>query len=364
MTIKSTTDAALFGYCDTDPYVFDGKIVNIGDMGGKNDHIEAQNFKNAMKEMQSDGQMTRVKREIGDDGKWYNKEYHLFGYPCITYTNVPGFEFEDQEKSRSVFFQPRIDNNTAVRIFKDLNRMKNTRTTEIIQEWKDKIPDIKKMLIALRARMEYVEIYNPYSAFMEKYLGSSKYMKRDVDKYDGILRVITSINGYRRPLVNDERTLLTTKEDIEIFVDILERYHQSITSNLAPGAADLLQELRDHDNDWDLYETGITINDYLYKSTNPAAKGSLRRYFSELNSEGYMKVVAKEGQSNVYALTSVDNSNIKDEIKLSESDKKVLLFNYGDEAFDIVNGYRSSRKIFEQQPTEPYWNDFLPERKA
>jgi hypothetical protein len=359
MTIKSTTDAALFGYCDTNPNIFDGKIVNIGDMGGKNDHEEAQQFKNAMKEMQSDGFMARVKREIGDDGKWYNKIYELFGYPCLTYTNVPGFDFEDQEKSRSVFFQPRIDNDEAVSIFKQLNRMKGTRTEEILNEWKAKIPDIKKMLITLRARMEYVNIYNPYNTFMKKYLGSSKYFKRDVDKYDGILRVITAINGYRRPLVND--TLLTTKEDIVIFIDLLNRYHESITSNLSPGAADLLQELRDHDNDWDLYETGITVTDYMYKSVTNLGKHSVQTYFGELNAAGYIKVIDKEGRSNVYALQSTSINGIKNEIELSKSDMKVLLFNYGDEALEITQRYDIPLDIFKRNESEPYWNDFLPE---
>jgi hypothetical protein len=361
MTIKSTTDAALYGYCDTNPYIFDGKIVNIGDMGGKNNHEESQNFKDAMKELQSDGYMARVKREAGADGKWENKVYELFGKPCLTYTNVPGFEFEDQEKSRSIFYQPRVDNDEAVAKFKQLSRMKGTPTEEILNEWKAKIPDIQKMVIALRARLEYVHIYNPYDDFMRKYLGQSKYFKRDVDKYDGILRVITAINGYRRPLVNN--TLLTTKQDIEVFIDILERYHDSITSNLAPGAADLLQELKDHDNDWDLYETGITINDYMYKSVSNLHKTTLRRYFSELNTEGYLKVIAKEGQSNVYALQTAGDSTIKSKIELSESDKKVIDFNYGDEAYTILSSYISPLDIYEQQPTKPFWNDFLPEDK-
>ena len=116
--------------------------------------------------------------------------------------------------------------------------MKGTPTEALLKVKQAKILDIKKMLIALRRNMEFTNIYNPYNDFMDKYLGQSKYFKRDVDKYDGILRIITAINGYKRETVND--TLLTTKEDIVMFIDILERYHQSITSNLSPGAADIL----------------------------------------------------------------------------------------------------------------------------
>ena len=370
VTIKSMTDAALYGYCDTNPYYFDGKIVNIGDMGGKNDHIEAQNFKNAMKEMQSEGYMARNKQVPKPDGGYENRIYELFGYPCLSYTNVPGFEFEDQEKSRSIFYQPRVDNDEAVMIFKTLSRMKGTPTTKLLEEKRAKVNDIKKMVLALRNRMDKVNIYNPYNQFIRDFLGSSKYFKRDVDKYDGILRVITAVNGYRRPLVND--TLLTTKEDISIFIDILGRYHKSITSNLTPGAVEVLQDLYDHADEWDLYESlkedgspnGITIGDYQHRATTKFGKSTLGNYFRELNAEGLVKTTGKEGQSNLYILVGTNVSVDKDEIELSESDKKMLEFNFGVEAYDVLSSYTSPVNIFMEQPSEPYWNDMLPENKS
>lgn len=363
MTVKSTTDAALFGFCDTDPYIFDGKIVNIGDMGGKNDHEEAQNFKNAMKELQSDGYMSRIKRDPDVlNGGWINKTYELFGNPCITYTNVPGYEFEDQEKSRSIFYQPRTDNDEAVMVFKTLSRMKGTPTADILKREQKKILDIKKMLIALRRNMEFTHIYNPYNDFVRKYLGKSKYFKRDVDKYDGILRIITAINGYRRPLVND--TLLTTKEDIVMFLDILERYHESIRSNLSPGAADILQELNDHAESWDLYESGLTVGDYLYKTTNAPAKKSVQKYFRELNQEGYIKAVGKDGNANIYVLVNASGDSLKDEIELSELDKKILKFNYDyDAAMNILTTHAIPLDIFSTSIPEPVWNDYLPKKE-
>jgi hypothetical protein len=361
MTIKSTTEAALFGYCQEDPYQFDGKIVNIGDMGGKNDHKESMDFKNAIKEMQSDGYMARVKQvKDPETGDFKNQIFELYGKPCLTYTNVPGFDFEDQEKSRSIFYQPRVDNDRAVSKFKQLSRMKNTPTETKLNEYKAKIPDIKKMLIALRARMEFVDIYNPYNSFIEKYLGESKYFKRDVDKYDGILRVITSINGYRRPLVNDGRTLLTTKEDISIFIDLLERYHESITSNLSPGAADLLNELREKANDWDLYEGEISVNDYIHKSSRGLHKKTAQQYFRELNMEGYIKVSYQENRANFYKLQSATDGFNKNEIKLSDADKKVIAFNFGDEVYDVLDTYTPSLEILIDNEDKPFWNDYLP----
>lgn len=294
LQMKSSTMAAVYAMSERDPYYFDGKIVNMGDMGGSSDHEEAEEFKNIMKEMQSDGYVKRIKMVKGDDGEQIPKDFELFGKPCLTYTNVPGFEYDDQEKSRSVFFQPRVDNDKAVSVFKRLHDMKGTKTEETINQYKERVPEIQKMLLALRDRMETIRIENPYGDFLDVYLADSKYFKRDVDKFKGILKIVTAINGYKRPRVDN--TLFTTKEDIKIFIDILQRYRESITANLTPGASDLLQELRDNAEQWDLYEDGISVNDYMYKSRNNLAKNSARRYFSELNAASYLKVIDTAGR--------------------------------------------------------------------
>ena len=330
-------------------------------MGGKNDHEEAQNFKNAMKEMQTDGYMRREKQVPDPELGHVTKIYELYGKPCLSYTNVPGFDFEDQEKSRSIFYQPRTDNDKAVMVFKSLSRMKGTPTTQLLVQEQSKIQNIQKMLIALRTRMDTVNIYNPYNEFMEKYLGSSKYFKRDVDKYDGILRVITAINGYKRPIIND--TLFTTKEDIFMFIDILENYHRSITSNLSPGASNILEDLIVNANKWDLYEEGITVGDYSYNTKLSLSKQSIKNYFGELNREGYIKTADKRGQSYVYVLVDVDNSELKSEIELSELDMKILMYNYDHQCvLDMLDGYTTPLNIFSTPKPEPIWNDYLPVR--
>jgi hypothetical protein len=367
ITIKSTTDAALFGFCDDNPYYFDGKIVNIGDMGGKDDHEEAQNFKNAMKELQSDGYMARIKQVPRADGGFENHTYELYGYPCLTYTNVPGHDFDDQEQSRSIFLTPRMDNNQSYMVFKRLNKQKNTKSSRLIQSHRNNISVIKNMVLALRERMKEVEIYNPYWSFIEQFLSSTRFIKRDVDKYDGILRVITCLNGYNREIYQDKdgnKTLFTTKDDISIFMDLLERYYESITVNLSPAASDLLDDLRKHEDLWELNGDGMTINEYIENSETKLSKQSIRQYFRELNNQSLVKVINKVQNSNVYVLSDMDESLMKREVELNDLDVRVLEFNYNINDLSIYEGgvpLDTPLGNVLSNPNAPLWNRYLPE---
>lgn len=368
--VKTLTDAALFAFCDIDVYYLDGMIVDLGDMGGIKDHEEAENFKNAMKEMQTDGYLARIKQVPKPDGGYENQKYELKGYPCITYTSVPGHDFDDQEQSRSIFLTPRDDNRKSYRFFKQLNKQKGTPSAKLIEEHQESIPIIKKMVLALRHRMENVNIYNPYWGFIDTFLDKTKYFKRDLDKYDGILRVITCINGYNRKLHEHDgyKTLFTTKEDITIFTDLLERYYESININLSPGASDILDILRKHDDQWNLYDKGTSVNEFIDICENEdikvsMAKRSVQRYFSELNTAGLLKVIDKVSRSNVYVLNTTIDVKLDRTIELSKEDIEILEFNYG---IDNLDDYEVD--VSEYVPInscrdkiQPFWNKFLPE---
>ena len=367
MNMKSSTMAAVYAMADKDPYHFDGKIVNMGDLGGSSDHEEAEEFKNIMKEMQSDGYVKRIKMVKGEDGEQIPKEFELYGNPCITFTSVPGHDFDDQEMSRSIMITPRDDNNMAVGKYKHLARSKNNRSARNIQEYKDKVPTIQNMVLALRDRMDGVEIYNPYASFMDHFLAKTKYFKRDVDKYDGILRVITALNGYHRNMYEDSfgKTLFTTKNDIYYFLDLLSRYHESIATNLSPAAADVLTILRDNAEEWDLYEEGITANDFMFNTNTNLSKRSVQQYFSEMNASGALRVSGKDGRSNVYILVDTNFSGFKDKVELSVDDIQMLEYNYG---LDNLSEYETEKNYFPPETVwetakAPFWNKFLPENR-
>lgn len=362
LRMKSATMAATYAMAETDPYYFDKKIVYIGDMGGASDHEEAEAFKNLIKELQTDGEVKRVKMVKGEDGEQIPKFFELYGYPCLTYTNVPGHDFDGQELSRSVLLTPRSDNDMAVSAMKHLYSMKSGPSFENIQYFRDRIPVIRNMVIALRQRMQYTEIINPYHDFINTFLNSSKYFKRDFDKFNGILKVITAINGYNRELINDN-VLFTTTEDIMLFLEILERYHESITSNLSPNAADLIKEMRENADKWDLYddETGYTVNDYMARSKYQFAKNSFQRYFSELNASGMIKVVGKEGRQSLYCLIDTSFGVQETDIKMSDFDQKMLEYNYGINCDRLRNlGGDTLPGGLKNVSDPPVWEDLLP----
>lgn len=366
---KSATEAALFAFSDDNPWFFDGLVVNIGDMGGKNDHDEAQAFKNAMKELQSDGKLKRIKQVKDDEGNFINREYELFGFPCLTYTNVPGFTPDGQEQSRSIILTPRTDNDEAFIYFKRIMKQKGTLNAVNIEKARESIPVIQKMILALRERMNDIEIYNPYWDFIEKFLGESKYLKRDIDKYDGILRAITAINGYNRELIDigGYKTLFTTKEDIRLFIDLLSRYHESITRNLSPGASDVLDDLRRRaiDEPEQYIERGITVNDYSAITHLNLTKKTLSTYFSELNGAGVIKVISSESRKNYYGIVDIAAEVMNIEIELSEMDRIELIDAYG---FEDLSMFEVDSKISIldtlEGVKEPVWNKLLSKAVA
>jgi len=362
LRMKSATEAATYAFAEKDPWFFDKKIVYIGDMGGAADHEEAEKFKNLIKELQTDGEVKRVKQVKGEDGEWDNKFFELYGYPCLTYTNVPGHEFDGQELSRSIMVSPRSDNDRAVSAMKHLYSMKSGPSFENIQFFRGRIPIIRDMVIALRQRMQHTEIINPYHEFINAFLNKSKFFKRDFDKYNGILRVITAINGYNRELINE--VLFTTVEDIVLFLELLERYHESITANLSPNAADIIREMRENADKWDLYdeESGHTVNDYMARSGYQFAKRSFQQYFSELNANGLIKTAGKEGKQNLYVLVDTSLGVDETDIKMSEFDQKMLTYNYGIDCNKLRElGGSSLQGGLKKVSDPPVWDDLLPQ---
>jgi hypothetical protein len=79
--------------------------------------------------------------------------------------------------SRSTQVTPRSDNDMAVSAMKHLYSMKSGPSFDNIQYFRDRIPVIRNMVIALKQRMQHTEIINPYHEFMNKFLGSSKFFK-------------------------------------------------------------------------------------------------------------------------------------------------------------------------------------------
>jgi hypothetical protein len=152
-------------------------------------------------------------------------------------------------------------------------------------------------------------------------------------------------------------------EDIQLFLELLERYHESITANLSPNAADLIKEMRENAGKWDLFddEFGYSVNDYMARSTYQFAKRSFQQYFSELNAAGLLKVVGKDGKQNLYCLNDTSIGVDKSEIKMSEFDQKMLTYNYGIDCEKLRTlGGSYLPGSLKKCSDPPVWDDLLP----
>ena len=269
----------------------------------------------------------------------------------MTYTTVPNYSFDSQELSRSFIFTPRTDNRAVFNARKSYLELKGGKTEQIYQSMLKFKIDIQKMVLGLRYKFADINIVNPYSDAVLNLIGASEYYKRDYDKYNGILKVITAFNSSNREIheINGEKVIFTNPEDLQYFVTLLRPYMTSITRNLSKKAAELLDDIVENSDDW-IYQPdsaykfdsgddfGFTINDYIENGHVNIAKRSLYRYFTELNQEGFLKVVGKHGKSNMYALVeNVDEVHQNEMLVLSDKAKRRLDFEYPSEIVEYIS---------------------------
>lgn len=365
---KGSNSSTTFNRAKDDPYYYQHCIVNFGDLGGKNSQDFIMEAKNILKELQSDGFVQKPLNIPSKDEGWILIDLVLYGNPCLTYTTVPGFEFDDQEMSRSIFITPRTDNRKVFNAWKKIKELKFGRTYEQLQVFEKDMGIVQYIVYLLRERMEKLTIINPYTQSIIDFLGKSDYFKRDFDKYNGILKTITAFNSYNRQTfeINGEEVVFTSLNDIQIFISLLAMYHESISINISPKSAEILNDIRDHWANWTdrnkISELGVTTNDYFELGHCNLTKRSIRTYFGELNNAGFLRVVGKESNSNIYSLTGLcakDNRNL---LKLDEEAKELIRWELGEPALSFIECDVATDKlsIAWQDPSvpRPPWEEY------
>lgn len=368
---KSITEAAMFNRAKDDPYYYDGCIVNYGDMGGRNSQDFIIEAKNLLKELQSDGFINKPLNIPGDEG-WNVMDITLYGYPCLTYTTVPGFEFDDQEMSRSIFITPRMDNKEVFNARKQIMELKHGRTYKSYLKCKEEIKLVKFMVMALRERLEEITIINPYTDSVIKFLGQSEYFKRDFDKYNGLLKTITAFHVFNRStfMLEGEEILFTTINDIKLFKSLLKAYHESVSVNISPKASEILRMLRKRLKGWiqdSRVESliGITTTEFyeLTKGEMNLSKRSVQRYFGELNAAGLLKVIDSKGSANVYELSENEVKSSMDKMEdLTERQQELIRAELGGPALEFIKLDVGLDKLGiewnDQEVDVPGWDDY------
>ena len=367
---KNITANALFRRAEQDVYFYDGKIVNYGDMGGSNDQNYMEESKNLMKELQSEGYLCKPLSEQVD-GDWNVKELELIGKPCLTYTTVPNYQFDEQELSRSIFITPRTDNKA------EFNKRNTSlefqgKSYHYLQKMVKEAEQVPYMVYVLRNLMEDLTIINPYIQIVIGFLYNSKYYKRDFPKYNNLLKVISAFNYYNKTLYEKDdgtKILYTSAVDVQLFISLLAKYELSISENLSLHATAIINELMDLETRTPIGEDGQptldvtanwTINDFMEHTKLNLTKRSIQNYFKELNSRGFIRIVERKGNAYVYELTGKFTADtVEEKFALSRRVRKTISYELGDELLTILEEDKPIPDLsimdHDDNVKRPYW---------
>ena len=367
---KNITQAALFRRAEQSEYFYDGKIVNYGDMGGSNDQNFMEESKNIMKELQSEGFVSKPVA-VKTDGAWETRELNLIGKPCLTYTTVPNYQFDEQELSRSIIITPRIDNKKE---FNKRNRALefHGKSYQYMERMRLESEQIQYMIYLLRDLMKDTIIINPYVDVINDFLNNSEYYKRDFPKYNNLLKVISAFNYYNKTLYEKDdgtKILYTSAVDVQLFISLLAKYELSISENLSLHATAIINELMDLETRTPIGEDGQptldvtanwTINDFMEHTKLNLTKRSIQNYFKELNSRGFIRIVERKGNAYVYELTGKFTADtVEEKFALSKRVRKTISYELGDELLTILEEDKPIPDLsimdHDDNVKRPYW---------
>ena len=369
---KNITESAMFRRSEDDPWFYDHKIVNYGDLGGLNEQEFIAESKNRIKELQSDGYLNRPISIPSEDGGWEVMDMTLMGRPALTYTTVPGYKFDDQEISRSLFLTPRMNNKESFNTRLMSLEIKGESYRKFLR-YHEEAEIIPEMVEILEKEFQEIEVVNPYIGLVVESLGDSFYYKRDSDKYNNIIKTISALNYYNREIFekDGQKYLYVTLEDVQLFFSLINRYRESINMNISPKAVDVLNEINDKyfeltenqkGNDEEYQVTlgdGFTVNRFEEVSELGLSRRSIYRYIDELREAKLLSVKDRGRTGNLYDLTMRKGKEWIDTLQLSEGSKRIVILEAGEEMerFLAKDKVCEGLSIFNQDPLveRPFW---------
>ena len=360
---KQVSPAALFNRAKIDERFYDGKIVVYGDMGGEKDHDNQQEAFDLMKELQSDGKISKPVSVKDETNNWVTEDLVLIGNPCLWYTTVPT-DIDNQELSRAIVFTPRMDNQRIFNIRGRALSFKKGKSYAMFEEIEKKAAEIPYMIEHLRQTLSEYIIINPYFDVITEILSQSKFYKRDTEKYVSLLDTITALNFYQNDkyIFDDgSKAVITSRDDVHLLLSLLEPYKTSIAFNIKPKSAEIYKELTSevvegitfaeelkYADDKEEWSTGFTSREYFEKSKIDLSLRSVQRYISDLYQAGLLTVKDRQNNTNLYdvvehdlkdTLNEIDYESIAErtEYELGFDIAEIIRNDVEDETLDIYN---------------------------
>ena len=165
-----------------------GHIFYLGDLGGTNDNQNTIEMRDILKELSTDGY---VSRGIVDDDN--PEEQWVKGYPCLSYTTAYEEIINSQERSRSMIITPPDVDPYRLMTYKSIMRSPGDYSQTIYQVKQDR-ESIKGLVYHVKTEQSFFDLFNPYMYNIVDMLGDMEDFNRKIDEFDGILGLCCVLN--------------------------------------------------------------------------------------------------------------------------------------------------------------------------
>lgn len=125
---------------------------------------------------------------------------------------------------------------------------------------------------------------------------------------------------------------------------LLHLKEESISANLAPKAADVLNDIRNNIDDWrmqtdeEILDMGITTNIYFTRQNLGLSKDSVKKYMYKLEKQGFLQINGHLGNSNVYDLANSEIAHISYDLKhIDDSVYDDIRYEIGEWVVELMN---------------------------
>jgi hypothetical protein len=311
---------------------YDRKIVDYGDLGGKRDIEESEEARNILKELNSEGYVSKPVsyKEKGQD--WDVKELELIGRPALWYTTVHETKIDEQEASRGFIISPRTDNSDMVTMRDEVLSLGGRSNFILDQIRRDDVAAIQNMVRHMK-ELEDLAIINPYMPVLRRWIENSPFIKRDYKKIIQLVKIITLINYKRREMWVDDhhQYLITHPEDILLLYQILKEYMTSLALNIPKTLIEFYMKLKEAAKQGKM-EDEFTIHD-VRASIDVSNISNLSQILTRLRDVRLLDVVKSDGegkqQVNLYRMGSVKITKIEPgEFKISPKTRQLLKYEH------------------------------------
>lgn len=217
-------------------------LFYIGDQGGVNDDSNTIEFRDVLKQLSTDGYISRSYKE---DGEVVVET--ITGYPAIVYTTVVEEMINDQEKSRSIVLMPPEVDKHLLMIY-DSFLEAPASDFELKQEIDKSKKLVKGYSWYLMKNFCGIEMYNPYMFAVKDYLANIDDFNRKIKEFNMLLKLVIVLNNGFELVHNlyydeneepiDTKLVIASKKDV---IDALNLFEGS--SGLLPTEVALIKGL-------------------------------------------------------------------------------------------------------------------------